>query len=142
MKCQVNKGDHPIFQPNRFLDSWGHWCWFWGPIFLQNAFLFVIWLLTLVVSLSMGCICKWKKIWTLGNSFFSNSLLEFTEKTIFGLGKKYEHYDPEFLVANCAVYSIFIFGALVVYLAVNPKFKRVEKPVKESNEGIPNYGSA
>lgn len=66
----------------------------------------------------------------------------FTEKTIFGLGKKYQHYDPEFLVANCTVYSIFIFGALVVYLAVNPKFKRVEKPVNESNEGIPNYGSA
>merc|ERR1712083_127846 len=71
----------------------------------------------------------------------------FTEKTLFGLffprdNPKYKHYDPEFLIANCTVYSIFIFGALVVYLAVNPRFKRVEKPVNESNEGIPNYGSA
>jgi len=71
----------------------------------------------------------------------------FTEKTLFGLffginKIKYGKYDPEFLIANCTVYSIFIFGALVVYLAVNPKFKRVEKPVNESNEGIPNYGSA
>ena len=71
----------------------------------------------------------------------------FTEKTLFGLffprdNPKYKHYDPEFLIANCTVYSIFIFGALVVYLAVNPRFKRVEKPVKESNEGISNYGAA
>lgn len=67
----------------------------------------------------------------------------FTEKTLFGLlFKKYEHYDAPFLVGNCAVYSIIMFGASVVYLAVNPRFKRVEKPVKESNEGIPNYGSA
>lgn len=60
----------------------------------------------------------------------------FTEKTIFGLGKKYSHYDPPFLVANCTGYSIFIFAAAVVYLAVNPKFKRPTQPVTESKEEI------
>ena len=63
----------------------------------------------------------------------------FTEKTLFGLlFKKHSNYDPPFLVANVTGYTIFVFAALVVYLAVNPKFKRIEKKVKSaSTEEIP-----
>ena len=59
----------------------------------------------------------------------------FTEKTIFGIWfEKHGKYDPPFLVANCTGYSIFIFAALVVYLTVNPRFKRLTQPVNESKE--------
>jgi len=63
----------------------------------------------------------------------------FTEKTIFGIWfKKHDKYDPEFVIANITGYTIFVFAALVVYLAVNPKFKRIEKKEKsESKEEIP-----
>merc|ERR1711935_1112601 len=47
----------------------------------------------------------------------------FTEKTIFGLS--------EFLIANFTGYAIFIFTALVIYLATNPRFKRLNMPMNE-----------
>ena len=61
----------------------------------------------------------------------------FTEKTIFGLsGGLYKHYDAEFLIANFTGYVIFIFAALVIYLTINPKFKRQNQPVSERTQGI------
>ena len=59
----------------------------------------------------------------------------FTEKTIFGLSANlYKHYDAEYLIANFTGYTIFIFAALVVYLAVNPNFKRQNPPVSETTQ--------
>jgi len=61
----------------------------------------------------------------------------FTEKTIFGIWfKVHDKFDPTFTVANFTGYSIIIFAAMVIYLATNPKFKRVNKPVNESKEEI------
>ena len=59
----------------------------------------------------------------------------FTEKTIFGLsGGLYKHYDAEFLIANFTGYTIFLFAILVIYLAVNPRFKRKNLPVTQNEQ--------
>ena len=62
----------------------------------------------------------------------------FTEKTIFGLSLGlYNHYDAEFLIPNFTGYVIFIFATLVVYLTVNPRFKRPNETMVSENTSFP-----
>ena len=48
----------------------------------------------------------------------------------------YFEYDSEFLIANFTGYAIFVFAALVIYLATNPRFKRLNMPMNEINDVI------
>lgn len=57
----------------------------------------------------------------------ATALMGITEKAIFGLGKNYGARVASGLVANCIGISIFFFAILVVYLVVNPRFKRLTK---------------
>jgi len=61
----------------------------------------------------------------------ATALLGITEKTIFGLGSKYQERDPSGVVANWIGLLIVVFCVLVIYLVANPRFKRLTRPEDE-----------
>jgi len=58
----------------------------------------------------------------------ATSLLGITEKLIFSLKGDYGKRAPEGVMANWIGILIILFGVLVVYLATNIKYKRLQRP--------------
>jgi len=58
----------------------------------------------------------------------ATSLTGITEKLLFSLKGEYGKRAPEGVMANWIGILIILFGTLIVYLATNIKFKRLERP--------------
>ncbi|KAK3863712.1 hypothetical protein Pcinc_030539 [Petrolisthes cinctipes] len=58
-------------------------------------------------------------------SGIATALVGITEKTFFTMMKTYSNLPPEAILINFSGITLILFGAIVVYLATNPKFRRL-----------------